>query len=167
MLYEGLSLELEDDLAAYYLAEIKTDINTAISLAQETVGQNNDIWVRERRKRFTGSNCYELFTYSKNKSPCWEKKLNNIYNSTFHGNKATEYGINAEGIARNVYQAKTGHFVLQSGLIVNPAAPWFGFSPDGIVIINGKTRLLEIKCPVYGQFCTSKRYFKKFKFYIY
>ncbi|KFM68002.1 hypothetical protein X975_16881, partial [Stegodyphus mimosarum] len=164
VLCNSVTPELDDDLAAYYIAEIKTDVDKAISLAQETLGQNNDIWMRERRKRFTGSICYELFTYSKNKSPSWEKKLNNIYNSTFQGNKATEYGANAEVLARNVYQAKTGHFVLQSGLIVNPAAPWFGFSPDGIIMINGKPRILEIKCPVYGQFAPAKDIVKNLNF---
>ena len=36
---------------------------------------------------------------------------------------------------------------MESRLVVNSREPWLGALPDGIVTVDGKKQLAEIKCP--------------------
>lgn len=44
----------------------------------EITALNYDKWYAERKYRITGSKIYDLFTYSKNPSPDWKKRVLNI-----------------------------------------------------------------------------------------
>jgi len=58
-------------------------------------------------------------------------------------NDAMRWGIDTEPLARSAYEAHTGDFVEQIGLVLHPEIEWAGASPDGLA--GGG--LLEIKCP--------------------
>ena len=64
--------------------------------------------------------------------------------------KAMEYGKENEDLARTVYMMKTGNTIAQCGFIMHPEIPFFGDSPDGIILDESQTRIvgtLEIKVP--------------------
>ena len=57
---------------------------------------------------------------------------------------AMQWGIDQEPAARSAYEATTGNFVTEVGMIDHPTIPMSGASPDGFV---GDDGLIEIKCP--------------------
>ena len=57
---------------------------------------------------------------------------------------AMKWGTETEPLARAAYEAETGNFVTEDGLIDHPSIPMTGASPDGLVDDDG---LIEIKCP--------------------
>lgn len=114
--------------------------------------------------RITSSTCYELFTYSKNKNPNWEKKITTYFSDSFAGNFATEYGLEKEDEAVDVVQRKTGLHIFTTGLLIHPKAPWLGYSPDGLFIMNGKLKILEVKCPIQGASTTATEIMKSLKY---
>lgn len=119
-------------------------------------------WLRERQYRITGTTCYGLFTYMKNKKPDWQKKCDSFFDITNFKSQYTEYGRKTEKVALQVYVKNTGNQVLQTGLIISQQNPWFGFSPDGIIFKDGKPDvLLEIKCPFKGKDMTINAAIKK------
>lgn len=136
----------------------------AILISQET--QLSLIsWQNERHLRITGSRCYSLFTYTKNKNPNWrEKALKHFYPTPFTS-VYTKHGIKYEQIARDVYENVTSATVKQCGLIVSEKNPWLAYSPDGVLITDNKpSKLLEIKCPYGGikmsveELCSTLKY---------
>lgn len=119
----------------------------------DTVGQDNDLWLMFKSRRFTGSICYNLYTYLKNKNSNWEEKLKNTFTNSDFKSQAMENGIMYEGDGRDAY-VKTYPNVqdVTIGIFVHPLVPWLGSSADGIVFDNGSpTKLLEIKVPVKGK----------------
>ena len=46
-----------------------------------------------------------------------------------------------------IYQLNQNIKILETGLLVQPWIPWLGASPDGLVLIDSKPYLIEIKCP--------------------
>ncbi|CAN7999437.1 unnamed protein product [Ixodes pacificus] len=68
-------------------------------------------------------------------------------------NKAVQYGIQNEGTAREELQEKLGTLIFQTGLVVMPQQPWLCCSPDGLMMVDGETVLVEIKCPETCQDC--------------
>lgn len=76
--------------------------------------------------------------------------MNKFLEPNFTGNSATAYGQYFETAARNEYAKNSKSETLQCGLLVHPAMPFFGYSPDGLVYDAGKLKLVEIKCPVLG-----------------
>lgn len=59
-------------------------------------------------------------------------------------NAAMAWGTAAEPLARAAYEAETGVFVEQVGLIDHPSIAMSAASPDGLIGNDGQ---LEIKCP--------------------
>lgn len=55
-----------------------------------------------------------------------------------------EWGTEQEPFARAAYEAATGNFVDECGLVDHSTIPMFAASPDGLV---GEDGLIEIKCP--------------------
>lgn len=139
---------LSEDLKQCFENCIQTDCLKSLSIHNKTLPQNNVYWKEERRLRITASQCYSLFTYTKNKNPDWEKKISNYVNPKQFKSSATEYGKNKEKIALNSYQTQTGNIISDMGLIVNPSASWLACSPDGVDL--KRNVLIEIKCPVLG-----------------
>lgn len=58
-------------------------------------------------------------------------------------NDAMRWGTETEPLARAAYEAHTGYFVEQVGLVLHPEIEGAGASPDGIA----EAGLIEIKCP--------------------
>ena len=46
-----------------------------------------------------------------------------------------------------IYQLNQNIKILETGLLVQPCIPWLGASTDGLVLIDSKPYLIEIKCP--------------------
>ena len=87
--------------------------------------------------RITGSICYNLFTYAKNKNPDWNKKLKSVFNSSFKGTEDTVYGLMCEPEARDCFERDNPESeIVQIGILINPLLPWLGYSADGIVCTN-------------------------------
>ena len=119
--------------------------------------QGSPQWTKERAVRVTASQCHELYTYSHNMRPDWEKKLKAMeWAKQFTGNAATRYGHQSESAALAMYETLTvndeHHYILRCGLIVPPQCPWIGCSPDAILMVHGKPeKLVEVKSPVCGK----------------
>lgn len=61
---------------------------------------------------------------------------------------ATSYGSANESKAKQLYQESyPERHVHSSGLLLQPDLPFLGATPDAIICDNGKTGLLEVKCP--------------------
>lgn len=122
-----------------------------VSLCQET---HNSVasWMRERQFRITGSRCYALFTYSKNKNPNWEEKSTKYFHPKAFSSQSTSHGILYEANARLKYESVRSVSVNQCGLVISENNPWLAYSPDGIIFEDNRpSRLLEIKCPIAGK----------------
>jgi len=61
------------------------------------------IWEKERKFRTTGSRCYSLYTYTKNKKPNWVTKAQKYFNSINFSNKYVRHTIKNEPMARQLY----------------------------------------------------------------
>lgn len=62
----------------------------------------------------------------------------------FTGNVATQWGVDNEDVARQAYEAHSGHFVYMVSLIQHPDYDFLAASPDGLIDTDG---CLEIKSP--------------------
>lgn len=62
-------------------------------------------------------------------------------------NAAMQRGNDLEPIARSAYEMYEDCEVLEVGLILHPSIEGFGASPDGVILLDGGRRGLEIKCP--------------------
>lgn len=62
-------------------------------------------------------------------------------------NAAMQRGNDLEPIARSAYEMYEDCEVLEVGLILHQTIEGFGASPDGVILLDGGRRGLEIKCP--------------------
>ena len=123
------------------------------SVCKETLKSRVE-WKKKRQFRVTGSRCYALYTYSKNKNPNWKQKTQKyFYPKAFKKTMAMKHGIKNEPFAREAYEAEIGIKVIQLGLVVSRENSWLEYSPDGVTLDeNGKpNKLIEIKCPLAGK----------------
>ncbi|XP_054720593.1 uncharacterized protein LOC129230217 [Uloborus diversus] len=147
LIWEEQKLEaLPEELKSYYKDNVQVSSPKAYNLAK-SVQQQSSTWLAERSHRITGSVCYELYTYTKNKAPNWEKKIKTMLSQEFQ-NTAMVYGTETETVAKEQYMLKCGMTIYNFGLLVVPAIPWLVFSPDGIAVDGDSVVLLEIKCPI-------------------
>ncbi|XP_054720561.1 uncharacterized protein LOC129230183 [Uloborus diversus] len=150
LIWEEQKLEaLPEELKSYYKDNVQVSSPKAYNLAK-SVQQQSSTWLAERSHRITGSVCYELYTYTKNKAPNWEKKIKTMLSQEFQ-NTAMVYGTETETVAKEQYMLKCGMTIYNFGLLVVPTIPWLGFSPDGIAVDGDSVVLLEIKCPIVGK----------------
>ena len=115
--------------------------------------QNNKAeWRKIRQYRVTGSRLYKLYTYCSNNNPDWKKKsISYFYPKTFKS-KYTNHGIAHEQAAITEYEKYTGTTVTKCGAVISRTVAWLSYSPDGIILTNGKpSLLLEVKCPYAGK----------------
>lgn len=109
-------------------------------------------WLEERQFRITGSICYNVYTYTKNKNPDWKKKCKDTFTPKAFKTEYTEYGKKTEEEARNAFRESTNKTVIEIGLVVSRLNPWLAYSPDGVILKDQKpVALLEIKCPFKGK----------------
>lgn len=74
-----------EECLLYYQENVVITKEESINIILNTAYQNNDSWKNERSKRITGTTCYhQLYTYSKNKAPNWNKKVMSITNRHKH-----------------------------------------------------------------------------------
>lgn len=59
-------------------------------------------------------------------------------------NSSMKWGTDCEPLARAAYEAETGVFVTETGMVDHPAIAMSGASPDGLVGADGQ---IEVKCP--------------------
>lgn len=59
-------------------------------------------------------------------------------------NKAVQWGVECEPLARSAFEAETGMLVTECGFIDHPTIALSGCSPDGLI---GSDTVVEFKCP--------------------
>lgn len=118
----------------------------------EALAQRTDEWFQQRIGRITASRVPAILGYSSHASRddvLREMVRENYgYDREFTGNVATQWGTDNEPRARADYEADTGNWVDEVGLIVHPEYDWLAASPDGLIEDDG---YLEIKCPYSGE----------------
>ncbi|KAJ8668901.1 hypothetical protein QAD02_000160 [Eretmocerus hayati] len=140
-------MDLSAEQQNFYMNRVRVSLDDAVDICLDTVSQANARWEAERALRLTASAAYS-FISPWNKSPHlvdWPTKVSKFFTYKFSDNTATQYGTIMEPRARDWYTKTTNKDVLLAGLMVNPAVPWLGYSPDGIV--PQLNRIIEIKCP--------------------
>lgn len=58
-----------------------------------------------------------------------------------------KHGLKMEDQAKKALKGKMYCHIHECGLFVNPAVPFLGATPDGIVCYEQKMWILEVKCP--------------------
>lgn len=137
------------------LKTLVVDLNSQESISQEQ--QRSENWLRARKYRLTASRFGGAAGHNEY---CSKKQLltEMLWNS-FQGNIATEYGVQHEQKAEDLYLAlmrkhkglsDQDFYVNHKGLVVSQEFPWLGVSTDGYVYDASDSRKrggLEIKCP--------------------
>ena len=136
------------------------------------IEQRTAEWKRQRLGYFTGSCIGKLMTGTKSdKSAFGDTAMSYIYSVASERNlnekviedetiwqmydeqvsvwsKAIQFGIDWEPEAREMYAKVTGNKVTETGSVEHPTIDFLSASPDGIIETkDGKTGVLEIKCP--------------------
>ena len=107
-------------------------------------------WYVERRDRLTASQ----FGLIVKRKTITEKFIASLKNPKQFSSAPTSYGKNHERGAVEAYTKASGIHTHKSGLIVNPAFPFLGASPDGKICDNGVCGFLEVKCPYSTRDCS-------------
>lgn len=109
--------------------------------------------MRERKYRVMGSTCYAAYTYIWNKNPDWEKKCCDFKSPKNFKTKATDFGNQYKSQAREIFRHKYQQFqIIETGLVVSQVNPWLAYSPDDVILKDGKLiSVLEIKCFLDGK----------------
>lgn len=136
------------------------------------IEQRTAEWKRQRLGYFTGSCIGKLMTGTKSdKSAFGDTAMSYIYSVASERNlnekviedetiwqmydeqvsvwsKAIQFGIDWEPEAKEMYAKVTGNKVTETGSVEHPTIDFLSASPDGIIETkDGKTGVLEIKCP--------------------
>ena len=108
--------------------------------------QRSPEWFEQRNNAITASDIPTVLNENKYKT-AWSLLMDkcNKNPKPFVGNDATRWGTHYEDHAIELYSSLREKKVLSFGLIIHPAYPWLGGSPDGITTDG---ILLEVKCPL-------------------
>ena len=110
--------------------------------------QRSPEWFQARQGKITGSRVAAVLGLCmfQSRESLMRQMVREWYGCTpdFTGNIATRWGEDHEVCAKQAYEADTGHFVDQAGLIHHPTHEFLAASPDGLINDDG---CLEIKCP--------------------
>ena len=115
--------------------------------------QRTDEWFAARLGKVTASRVFDAVNKIKSGGYAasredykFELALERITNNRtpFRTTAAMQWGTDTEPEARSAYEAATGVFVTEVGLVDHPSIPMAAASPDGLV---GDDGLIEIKCP--------------------
>lgn len=116
------------------------------------IEQGSEEWFASRIGKVTGSRVADVMAktktgYSTSRTNYMMQllceRLTGTREESFK-NAAMQRGTEKEPLARSVYEAEAGVFVVETGLVEHLTIAGFGASPDGLV---GDDGLLEIKCP--------------------
>lgn len=122
-------------------------------MAEIEIKQGTFEWLAEREGKITSSKMSKIMTFDRTdksilskatKTYAYEIIANSIIGHNNFHNEATDWGNNAEGLARHFYGLKTGNKVSEVGFI-NSDIDGYGGSPDGI--IRSDAGIVEFKCP--------------------
>ena len=112
--------------------------------------QRTQLWLYQRRLRFTATEAAKLLRQSKYGNPA---SVLADKRGTAEGNaptQAQQYGIDNEGAAVSVFLKNNRDLVREceeTGLWVSPTDPWLCASPDRILTLHDGTKaLLGVKC---------------------
>ena len=126
-------------------SNVSVNFDEAVNIENSTRKQANESsWFEERAKRITASNFGHIMTRKKEINDSFMKST---FQKTNFTSAPTSYGKANETIAKQMYIKQTGNHIHDIGLIVNPAIPFLGATPDAIVCDKSDTGLVEIKCP--------------------
>ena len=155
----GLAREFanaDDFMGAIRYSDAEREIIT-----ENTVGQSgNDVWLKQRQGRITGSVMHSLFTRSKALAKQCVDTVPIVcrvmgYKTAPEYIPALKYGRETESVARRAYKAaleSTGHMnvtVEETALHVHPDKGYLGASPDANVCCDCRgLGLVESKCPL-------------------
>ena len=110
--------------------------------------QRSPEWYEARKGKITGSRIGAILGLSpfQTRDDVMRQMVREWHNAEpeFIGNVATQWGVDHEDVARQAYEAHSGHFVEAVGLIQHPDYDFLAVSPDGLIDADGG---LEIKCP--------------------
>lgn len=110
-------------------------------------------WLSARTGRLTASRMSAIMAKGKSGAPSATRAacMGELIAEYLTGQSGETYinadmqrGTDLEPMARGMYEATTGRYVDQVGLVLHPKNERWGASPDGVV---GDQGLLEIKCP--------------------
>lgn len=144
-----------------FIAGLETTPETrriVAELPQDCLG-----WHASRRGRMTGS----IIGAAVGHNPFCShlQLLSQLLWDSFQGNEATRWGKAMEKTALEIYEKfrENDNIVVHCpGLVLHASLPWFGYSPDGLIIEqDGQRILLEIKCPF------TKKLYPRIKMYYY
>lgn len=140
--------QLQPHLKKFYFEKIHYDIDSVKHIARKTIGQCNNLWKIERRKRITASDAYKLYTYSRNKQPKWQEIISDYLHPKNYKSPAMQYGSFTEKEAFSAYETNFKCQINRLGFVISPITPWLGASVDGFIPNLRKT--VEFKCPFVG-----------------
>lgn len=111
-------------------------------------------WHNLRKNRVTASNFGKIMY---RKSEPTEKFIKNFCQPASFFSNATHYGKCNESKAKASYlQQNRGVHCHECGFVVNKNFAFLGATPDGVVCDEGKTGIMEIKCPYSARNMTVK-----------
>nr|CAI5842319.1 unnamed protein product [Callosobruchus analis] len=139
MYLASYKINLVRDCCLKFISTIDNeDVDLAINIPQ-----HSSEWEKIRKNRITGSRCYEIYTYSKED---WKTKSIKYFHPIAVNNKYTRHGLKYESMARNMFIEMSKMTVVECGLVIPCSNKWLGYSPDGIIMCDGRPLyLLEIK----------------------
>ena len=114
------------------------------------IPQRTREWYNIRNGIITATNVSSIINANpyKNRKNLLIEKLENMnidsHMKNKNMNKAMEWGVKFEPIAKEIYEEKCKDKVYDCGLIMHKEYTWLGASPDGIL---SNKKLIEIKCP--------------------
>jgi exodeoxyribonuclease (lambda-induced) len=116
--------------------------------------QGTDEWLKARKGKITASQADDILTPTGKLSTSCDGLIRRLSREcilddpmAFAGNAATQWGHDNEPRARELFTELTGYAVDQVGFLQSSLHPALGCSPDGLMIVDGEIRGLEIKCP--------------------
>lgn len=150
-----ISIPLNTDQYRSIFSKLQVDMDQAKSIEVATKQQHlSKSWKEERAPRLTASKFGDILVRKATPSDAFLKRI--FDSPDISHTSAASHGIKSENKAKDIYRKKMvkkfKHDVTlyDVGLVVNPAFPWLGASPDGKVLDRSYTPplgLLEIKCP--------------------
>ena len=118
--------------------------------------QGSDGWLLDRCGKVTGSKAFDMLAKTAKKE--WSAKradykfelaievLTGMPAAIEYVSKEMQWGIDQEPFARMAYEEKSGNVAIQSGFMYLPDVD-AGCSVDGLFVEDGRTGVLEAKCP--------------------
>jgi|TARA_R110001606_G_scaffold269261_2_gene417886 hypothetical protein len=117
------------------------------------IAQGTIEWRDERRGKPSASDFSKLITATGKPSASAKGYVDKLIAERLIGwsdgytSEAMQRGIDLEPLARVNYELITGDDVTESGFITDETDS-YGCSPDGIIVLAGGSKGLEIKCPM-------------------